>query len=260
MHVTGLEFAAWATSFAGFIFVLCVVVARRRAREFPFLTLFLAEAILSSAVLFFVLEHFSGRAYRHSAWSLGVVNEIVQLLVVYELAVHVFRPTGVWARDVRRTLIQVACISAVLAGVLARLAQPATNYPIQTFILRSNFFSAALMSELFVGMVVLSGTFGLPWKTHVARIAQGFGAYSIFCVGLDIALIFGGLNHGSATFRSLTDLRFPVFLICELYWIVMLWAQAPAPRELPESMRVQIYTLQRQVENDVRRLRLWRKN
>jgi hypothetical protein len=51
-----------------------------------------------------------------------------------------------------------------------------------------------------------------------------------------------------------------VFLACEAYWIAMLWKKAPEPRELPEAMRAQIYTLQKQVERDLARIRAWRKN
>jgi hypothetical protein len=260
MRVSGIEFAAWGTIFAGYALVLLVLAARRRVREFPFFSLYMAVGIVSSVMLAFVLRNLSPGAYRHFYWTRGILDEILQLLVVYELVVHVFRPVGVWARDVRRTLVEISCVSVLVAGVLARVAQPATKFAIQTFILRSNFFSAALMSELFVGMVVLSGTYGLPWKTHVARIAQGFGAYSLFCVAVDIAVIFTGLNHGNVIFRRLNDLRYTAFLACEVYWIVMLWADAPAPRELPAAMRIQIYTLQRQVENDLVRIRSWRRN
>jgi len=94
----------------------------------------------------------------------------------------------VWARDVRTTFAGMVCASVIVALLLTWLAHPSAPFAIQTFILRSNLFSAALMSELFVGMVVLSSIAGLPWKTHVARIAQGFGAYSIFCVAKGIVV------------------------------------------------------------------------
>lgn len=38
------------------------------------------------------------------------------------------------------------------------------------------------MSELFVGMLSLSVTVGLPWKSHTTRIACGLGIYSGICV------------------------------------------------------------------------------
>ena len=117
---------------------------------------------------------------------------------------------------------------------------------------------AVLMSELFVGMLALSATVGLPWKTHVARIAQGLGAYSIVCVVTDaISSYFGNEPH---IFAVLASIRNTASIICEGYWIVMLWQEAPAPRELPESMLAQIYALQQQVEYDLARIRNWRRS
>jgi hypothetical protein len=115
------------------------------------------------------------------------------------------------------------------------------------------------MSELFAGMVVLSATAGLPWKTHAARIAQGLGAYSIFCVAKDILVNYVGLSPHSQLYTELSHFRILTYLGCEGFWIAMLWQEAPAPRELPESMRTQIYALQKQVEDDLNRIRAWRR-
>jgi hypothetical protein len=208
----------------------------------------------------FVKDRFSFETYQHYFWSAGILDECLQLFVMYEIAAHVFAPMGQWAADVRRTMITMVGVSAVLSALLSLLASPATRFPIQTFILRSNFFSAVLMSELFVCMVVLSSTVGLPWKTHAARIAQGLGTYSLTCIALDIAKIFVGFQNGKQEFDRLNHIRSFIYLGCEVYWIVMLWADSPAPSELPEAMRIQIYTLQRQVENDLIRIRSWRKN
>lgn len=260
MHLSGLDRFVWAAGFYGHSLLLLVLFVRRRARLFPAFTSYIAENVGTTVILNFALNHLSVSAYRHSYWSLGIVDEILQLFVFYELAAHVFCPTGVWARDMRKSFICVVCASSLVALLLTWLAQPTSRFPIQTFILRSNFFSASLMSELFVGMVVLSATAGLPWKTHVARIAQGLGAYSIFCVAMDILVNYVGLSQHRHLYTELSHLRILTYLACEVFWIVMLWQQAPAPRELPESMRMQIYTLQKQVEYDLIRIRTWRRD
>jgi hypothetical protein len=165
----------------------------------------------------------------------------------------------VWARDVRRVFVGVACASTLVALLLTWLAHPTAHRQIQTFMLRSNFFYAALMSELFVGMVVLSATAGLPWRTHVARIAQGLGTYSILCVSRDIIVDYVGLSQHRQLYNELSHFRILTYLACEGFWIAMLWQEAPAPRELPESMRAQIYALQKQLEDDLKRIRTWRR-
>jgi hypothetical protein len=260
MHLSGFDFFAWAAIFIGQCLSLFVLFARRRAKLFPMFTALIAEETMATAVRYLVFLHFSFRTYQYCYWSLGILDEVLQLFVLYEIAADVFCPTGVWARDVRKTFLGVAGGSVIVALLLTWLANPVAPRPIQVFILRSNFFSAALMSELFVGTVVLSTTVGLPWKTHAARIAQGLGAYSIACVGLGIINNFVGLSRGIHIFTQLSHLRNVLCMICEGYWIVMLWVDAPAPRELPEAMRLQIYTLQRQVENELIRIRAWRRN
>ena len=259
MHLSGFDRFVWAAGFCGHLLLLIVLFARRRASSFPAFTTYIAENAGTTVVLYFVANHLSFDAYRHIYWSLGIVDEILQLLVVYEIAVHVFCPTGVWARDVRRVFVGVACASTLVALLLTWLAHPTAPRQIQTFMLRSNFFSAALMSELFVGMVVLSATAGLPWRTHVARIAQGLGTYSILCVSRDIIVDYVGLSQHRQLYNELSHFRILTYLACEGFWIAMLWQEAPAPRELPESMRAQIYALQKQLEDDLKRIRTWRR-
>jgi len=161
---------------------------------------------------------------------------------------------------VRATFVGMIGASIVASLLLAWLAHPAAEFAIERFILRSNFFCALLMSELFVGMIVLSSTAGLPWKTHVARIAQGLGAYSMVCVAKDIVVNYVGLSHHRLLYNELSHFRILTYFGCEIFWIVMLWKEAPAPIELPESMRTQIYSLQKQLEYDLIRIRTWRRN
>jgi hypothetical protein len=260
MHLSGFDRAAAAATLTGDVLILLVLFARRRARSFPIFTALIAVELTSGFIGNLVLAHFSLNAYKYTYWSMGILDEVLQILVFYEIAVHVFCPTGVWARDVRRTFLGMSAISVVVAFLLAWLAQPAALRPIVTFILRSNFFSSALMSEVFVGMVVLASTVGLPWKTHAARIAQGLGAYSLLCLAIDIVTNYVGVADMAHVHLHLSQLTSLTWIGCEMYWVVTLWAEAPVPRELPEAMRIQIYSLNRWVENDLIRIRAWRRN
>jgi hypothetical protein len=108
--------------------------------------------------------------------------------------------------------------------------------------------------------MALSVTAGLPWKTHVARIAQGLGAYSLVSLVTGAAANYFGVSHDTHIYTALARVSVLTYLMCEAYWIVMLWREAPAPRELPEAMRMQIYSLQKQVEYDLIRIRSWRRS
>lgn len=260
MHLSSFDLFVWAASFVGHILLLFVLVSRHRAAQFPIFTTLITASVARTIALYFVLHHFSASAYYYSYWSMAVVDEVLQFLVFYELAVHVFCPLGVWTRDTKQAFITLLGGSVVVATLLTWLASPATRFNIQAVVLRGNFFSSALLSELFVGILLLSATAGLPWKTHVARIAQGLGAYSLVSVIIDAADNWFGMAHSTQTFMALAHFRILVYLACASYWIVTLWQEAPAPRALPEVMRTQIYSLHRQIEYDLVRVRSWRRS
>ena len=125
--------------------------------------------------------------------------------------------------------------------------------------IRGDFFSYALMSELFVGTMILSSTAGLPWRTHVARISQGMGVCSVVS-----AISQAGINYFGVKdlriYATLSQFRIVTYLLCLGYWIVSLWQEAPEPKELPQQMLSLIFTLQRRVDSDLARLKLWRSN
>jgi hypothetical protein len=256
MELLSFDRFAWAVSFFGHIALLLLLTMRGRARSFPLFTTYIASNIAKTVILYFILHDRPGD-YSSAYWSMGVLDEALQFLVLLELALHVFRPTGVWAPDVWKTFAGLACASVIVALPLTWMAAPRSATLGRAFVLRGNFFSAALLSELFVAMLALSAVAGLPWKTHVARIAQGLGVYSMVCVAIDIVSRY--LGNDDHAYKVLSHIRIGTYLACEGYWIVTLWQEAPAPRELPESMLTQIYALQRQVEYDLAKIRDWRR-
>lgn len=260
MIVTGFDRFVWAATFYGQVVLAFVLFVRGRAKAFPVFTAYIVQGIAATVVNYLVFLRLSQFAYFYTYWSLAVVDEIFQFLVFCELAFHVFCPTGRWAADVRRTFFGLISVSVVSVLLLTCLSHPEFPRLIQRLAMRSNFFSAMLMSELFVGTLVLSVTAGLPWKTHAARIAQGLGAFSLVCVAKDILSNGTGVAGTTTLYPRLAHIQVVSYLVCEVFWIVTLWVEAPAPRELPESMRTQIYTLQKQVQSDLLRIRDWRRN
>jgi hypothetical protein len=122
-------------------------------------------------------------------------------------------------------------------------------------IIQGTFFSSACMSELFVGMIVLAVKAGLPWKTHVARISQGLGVYSIIDVLIEAGHSYLGLERDSQAYTTLSQVRMTAYLLCLGYWIAMLWRNAPDSRRLPDKMRGQLIQLQNMVDSDLETIR-----
>ena len=262
MGLSGVQQFLWASGFAGNCILLVVLLIRKRAASFPAFTSLIAFTVIRTILLFSIALNFPiiSKPYFRTYWSLRYVGDVIQLVVFYGLARQVFCPTGVWARDIRRAFQWLVAASVFLALGLTFLASPSSVYWYQTYILRGDFFISVLMSELFVGMMVLASTAGLPWKTHVARIAQGFGAGALISVVLQGANNYFGLGHGHHAFLLIEKAEDFSTLGFLGFWIVALWRDAPAPRELPDAMLMQIYTLQRRVESDLGKIRNWRRS
>jgi hypothetical protein len=111
------------------------------------------------------------------------------------------------------------------------------------------------MSEFFVGMVVLAVKAGLPWKTHVARISQGLGVYSIIDVLIEAGHSYFGVGRNTQTYTTLSHIRIAAYLSCVAYWIIMLWRNAPDSRKLSDHMRGQLIQLQTMVDSDLEMIR-----
>ena len=259
MPLNGLDLLLWAFGLLGHALLLGVLVIRRRAKEFPAFTAFIAANVLRTLLLATIRQSGSERAYFLAYVVTQVLDVMLQFAVVYEVASHVFRPLGRWAPDIRRGIWLISVGSLAVAGALSWLGTSVQANWRATLFIRLSFFSSTLMSELFVGMVFLSVTVGLPWRTHVARIAHGLGAYSLVDVAIEAAHTLHGSAYRNRVDATWTYFRMAVYLLCLLYWIVTLWRRAPEPRELPAEVRKHLRDLQGKLAYDLYTLRSWKK-
>ncbi len=243
VHPNRLDFFLWAFGFLEACVLLGVLWRCKRAARFPVFTTLIAFDVVREIALYFTLRLGSPQTYFYVFWSLASVDMMLQLGVVAELFGHVFRPLGVWAPDVRRSFALLAGICLVIASGLTWLATPPARFLRSAIVIRGNFFSSALMSELFVAMVALSVTMGLPWKTHVARLAQGFGVYSIF--GIVTEGLHSYFGTSAPAYARVTQVRISLYCLCLAYWIVALARKEPESPKLPPQLRTELLELQR---------------
>lgn len=259
MTLSGLDRLFWAAGLLGHVVLLFVLFRRDRARRFPVFTGFIAASVLRTVVLFFA----RGRGvytYFVLYWALAIlVDVLLQFAVVYEMATHIFRPLGRWAPDARRGMTWLVGASLLVAVGLTFLATPASTVSPEKWVTKGSFFSSALMSELFIGMIILSVTVRLPLRTHVARISQALGLYSLVDVMIEAGHTLYGAEYHARADEVLSHARMLLYLLCLGYWIVTLWQDAPEPRELPAHVRKHLRGLQSRLAYDLYTLRSWRK-
>jgi hypothetical protein len=256
VQLTGLDLLLWALSLAGHCILLAVLFVRHRAASFPVFTTLIAANIFRTAVLYSTHRFGSAENYFYTYWTLAIVDVAIQLAVVYELASHVFRPLGAWAPDVRQSFLALVSVSLLIAGVLTWLATPPARLLRLVIVIRGNFFSSVLMSELLVAMMALSVSMGLPWRTHAARLAQGFGVYSLFGILTETAHTYFGSARGNNTYQLISHIRIGLYLLCLTYWIVSLALQEPAPRRLPEVLHNELRALQKRAALVLQNIRI----
>lgn len=244
MNLTGVDNLLWALSFIGHWILLAVLVLRRRAGFFPVFTALISFNIVRTIMLFFTLRLGSRESYFYVYWTLAIVDVGFQLAIAYELASKVFRPVGSWVPDVRRSFLVIAVASVAVAGGMTWLAAPPATMLQTAIVIRGDFFASALMSEVFVAMVALSVTLGLPWRTHVARLAQGLGVFSIYGIFTGAAHSYLAADPVVQSLRLLSRARIVLYLGCIAYWSVTLARKEPEPRKMPEQLRDELRRLQ----------------
>jgi len=244
LHLSGFDFVNWLASFLGNLVLLAVLFGKRRFESFPVFTSWIVLSVIRTITLFFV-RFLGSSSYFYVFWSFAFVDLSLQLVVFYEAAIHIFRPGPVWASHVRRAFAWIISLALLIGIGMTWLGVPATGELRGTIVIRADFLSSVLMSELFVGMLILSFRLGLPWKTHVARIVQGLGVYSMIGIISGSLQTYVGFPKDHAAYNAIFRCRVVGFLICQWFWIVSLYMEAPEPRKLPKEMHRQLILVQK---------------
>jgi hypothetical protein len=255
MNLSELDLLFWAMSFIGHVALLLVLLLRGRFRDLPIFTALVTLNVVRTIALFLIRWHNAQSTYFYTFWSLAVLDVGLQFAIVYELSSKVFRPLGEWAPDIRKRFPIWVSASIILTSLLTLIPKPASHFWIQELILRGSFFSAALMSELFVGMIALSAEAGLTWSSHIAKVAIGFTVYSIATLILETANAWLGLGGSGHTYDDLSRIRIAIYLCCVAYWIAALSRNAPPATKMPDHIRQQVSTINQLVKIRVEALR-----
>ena len=244
MYLSGLDLWLWLAGLTENVVLLSVLWKCRRAPDFPVFTTWVTLLIAKSVLLFGVYKLDSAFAhYYYTYVCLNLIDVLLQIALAYEVALHVFRPAGTWAPGVRHLFLWGFATVLLLSSALSWLALPSTKYLTDTLLVRGNFLSATLMSAVFVGLLVLSARLGLAWRTHVAKLSQGFGLYSVVCTVAASLHTYFGMKPGNFAFHVISRSRMVVYLLTALFWIVSFVRAAPAERPMPEHMRLQLVAL-----------------
>jgi hypothetical protein len=248
MRQTVFDNFFWASGQIGEVALTAVLILKGRWRKFPAFTAMIAVPSLATFLLF-PLEHWRlTKLYADVYRVFSIVDFLVQIALVFELARVVLRPTGTWVRDARRQFILSGVAGVLLAVMLAYMVAPPSPDRAEGLEIRANLFTSLLICELVITVSMASNRLGLGWKNHVMAIGQGFTAWAIVATIVDSLHSYFGTEH---LYESAEYVKFTAYLCALAYWGVQLWREEPARQPISPELRKFIIALHERVQYDL---------
>lgn len=247
MSLTSVAELIWAASFAGHAALLAVLLLRRRWREFPVFTGYIAFHALETPFLYGLFLFHSSAWYARVYWAGALIDFAFQLGIVLEIARNVMKPTGTWLRDARKQFVLGGAAGLLLAAGLTWWLTPPGARGLQRLEMKGNLFAAFLICELFLVISSTARKLGLGWRSHVLAITQGFGVWVV------VSLLTGVLQSyfGHSRYFVILEYSHQFVSIGVLgYWVVQMWSDEPARRPISEELRQYIVALHDRMEYD----------
>lgn len=249
MTLSALDKVLWAASLIGHAALACVLLVRRRWREFPVFTSFVIYQVLSTVLLFLVHEYGTRRGYFLTYWTTGFGDYAFQVAVIYEIARDVLRPTGRWVQEAQRSFFLWGGFGLVVATTLAlQLGQPQSK-GLDLWDARVTVFTSMLTCELFLAMSAAANRLGLQRRSYVVALGLGLTVWSCVSLVEDFAHAALGWNRDFGLSSHAHEL---VYLLVLAYWIVVFWLPEKARAPLSPEMRAYLLALHDRVQYDLR--------
>src|SRR5579883_391091 len=248
MKVSLLDNALWAASFAGNFIMFLVLLVRGRWKKFPIFTTLIGYYVLENIAVFAVYRY-APQQYDIVYWLTFALDFSLQVLLVFEIARVVLRPTGTWVHDARYSFLLWGSIGALIALGLTFAIHPSTSKSLDAWGIRAYLFSSLLFCELFFAMMLAAQRLGLVWRNHVMGLGQGLTAWSLATMLVHAAhTYFGAVNK--QVFNTLEHVRIIVYISATIYWVITFWLPEPERRPLSPEMQKYLVALHDKVQYD----------
>src|ERR1035437_3516815 len=248
MNLSALDLALWAANFLGEAVLFSILICRRRWREFPVFTTLIAFEAAMSAVQYLVYMHCSQVWYARVYWTYALLDFILQLGVIWEIARIVLRPTGTWVRDAKKQFILWGAAGILLGAALPWLVTPPATTLLGRLQVRGDLFTSLVICELIAVVTRTSKSLGLCWRNHVMALGNGWTAWAVVAILVDgLHSYFGAQRY----FGELEHVRMLAYLAALGYWTVQFWLEEPARQPISPQLRAYILDLHQKIKNDL---------
>jgi hypothetical protein len=173
LTIDGVSVAAGLVLQAALAFVL---VRRKLARFYPAFLIYLLLNLVEDP-LAWALQG-SGGLYLRYYFVVTILDYVLQLLILFEIARNVIRPSK---RSIPFPIFPVAIVGILLCALIAASFSPQVQLiglsHTREILIRVSLLLAILKILLFVTLAVFAQVLGIGWKSHVLQLASGFAFY-----------------------------------------------------------------------------------
>jgi signal transduction histidine kinase len=234
MELTRWDIVLWISGYVGNICLMAVLLAKRRYRAFPWFTLFLANELVQDPLLALIARYGAAKYYFYTYWTLDVLDSLLLLFVIFELAKSVMRAIDENQGVFQSLEMQWLVAALLLVGMACWIFLPGVPHPmtlkhtIPILMVNLAFKAATTSSVIMCGLACYFFRaiflYGVRFRVHAAAIAYGLTAYVLTRMLVYVSV----LNTGS---RYLWDLLSrwskPLYILVLLVWSLMLWLDEP---------------------------------
>jgi hypothetical protein len=218
MSLSSWDVWCWLIGVIGFLTLTTVLIVRKRYRVFPWFTSLLLFEIAQTAVLFLVHLYGGNQLYFQMYWCGEMVEALVRVGVVFELARITARHLGVAERQ-----LVYALISATVACSYVIWRFPGLEDPVVTFAIKVSLCTSILSG--FLALTIFAVTFfeGIRFRIHSQAVTYGLVAYFAGKLVSELAILLQ--EHG--WWLTLQNWLKPLYIVCLFAWAAVFWFDEP---------------------------------
>ena len=197
------------------------MVIRRLHRDYPFFFAYTVEQVLRFIVLFYLFHLGTRERYRNAYIVLEGIETVLQVGVIWELFVRVFRPyEGI--RHLAFILLRWAAVILMLVAALVAASSTGSD----SDKVMAGFFALVRSLYLVQGgllflLFILSSTLGLGWEQPGLGIALGFGVF----MTVDLVAFTLRMELGMGSNAILSQIANAGFDCAVLVWLITLYTR-----------------------------------
>jgi hypothetical protein len=248
MNLSALDWMLVAATSLCNIVLFAILIVRRRWREFPVFTLFIGFETVLSLVLYILFHNEYLSWYMRVYWFEALIDFVLQLGIVFEIAHIVLKPTGTWVRDAKSQFILWGAAGLIFAATLPWLVTPPSINFLGRLMVRGELFTSLVVCELIAVVTRTSKSLGLGWRNHVMALGNGWTVWAVVAILVDgLHSYFGAQRY----FGVLDQIRTITYLAALGYWSVQFWLEEPARQPISEELSAYIQVLHSRIKNDL---------